>query len=97
MGLVVNAMPLSLYSRKRPGTHCTGSWVGPRAGLHANGKPTPTGIGCPDRSARSYTDCGVPTPRCYAEHIRINYIHMQICKWTTCTVDCHMKRTVAIK
>jgi hypothetical protein len=25
--------PASLYPRERPGTHCTGGWVGPRAGL----------------------------------------------------------------
>jgi len=23
----------ALYPRERPGTHCTGGWVGPRAGL----------------------------------------------------------------
>ena len=25
--------PAVFYPRKRPGTHCTGGWVGPRAGL----------------------------------------------------------------
>jgi len=25
--------PAVLYPRERPGTHCTGGWVGPRAGL----------------------------------------------------------------
>jgi hypothetical protein len=25
--------PAALYSWERPGTHCTGGWVGPRAGL----------------------------------------------------------------
>jgi len=25
--------PVALYPRERPGTHCTGGWVGPRAGL----------------------------------------------------------------
>jgi hypothetical protein len=30
---VVNAIPLSLYPRERPGTHCIGGWVGHRAGL----------------------------------------------------------------
>jgi hypothetical protein len=32
-GSVVNAMPRLLYPRERPGTHCTGGRVGPRAGL----------------------------------------------------------------
>jgi len=25
--------PAAFYPRERPGTHCTGDWVGPRAGL----------------------------------------------------------------
>jgi hypothetical protein len=29
----VNATPLSLYPRERPGTHCIGSWVVSRTGL----------------------------------------------------------------
>jgi len=33
MGWVVNATPRLLYSWKRPGTHCTGGWVGLKAGL----------------------------------------------------------------
>jgi hypothetical protein len=45
--------PAALYSRgKDPGTHCTGGWVGPRAGLdtEARGK-----ILCPCRG--SNLDC----------------------------------------
>jgi hypothetical protein len=36
----------SLPPRERPGTHCTGGWVGPRAGLDRWGKisPPPTGF-----------------------------------------------------
>jgi len=30
--------PAALYPRERPGTHCTGGWVGPRAGLDRCGK-----------------------------------------------------------
>ena len=30
--------PAALYPRERPGTHCTGGWVGPRAGLDGYGK-----------------------------------------------------------
>ena len=33
--------PAALYSRKTPGTHCTGGWVGPRAGLERCGKSRP--------------------------------------------------------
>ena len=31
--------PAALYPRERPGTHCTGGWVGPRTGLERCGKP----------------------------------------------------------
>jgi len=35
----VSVSPLAaLYPRERPGTHCTGGWVGPRAGLDRCGK-----------------------------------------------------------
>jgi hypothetical protein len=30
---VVSTTPRQLYSRERPGTHCTGGWVGLRVGL----------------------------------------------------------------
>src|SRR5215475_3046711 len=32
-GWVVSTTPRPLYPRERPGTHCIGGWVGPRAGL----------------------------------------------------------------
>ena len=38
MGWVVNVKPRPLYPPERPGTHCTGSWVGPRAVLEGCGK-----------------------------------------------------------
>jgi hypothetical protein len=35
--------PAALYPRERPGTHCTGGWVGPRASLDrcGNSRPPP--------------------------------------------------------
>ena len=33
--------PAALPPGKRPGTHCVGGWVGPRAGLHGCGKSFP--------------------------------------------------------
>jgi len=33
--------PAALYPRERPGTHCTGGWVGLRAGLDRCGKSRP--------------------------------------------------------
>jgi hypothetical protein len=40
-GLVVSTTPWPLYPRERPGTHCTGGLVGPRAGLDVCEKPQP--------------------------------------------------------
>jgi len=36
--------PAALYPRERPGTHCTGGWVGPRTGLGRAENLVPTGI-----------------------------------------------------
>jgi hypothetical protein len=40
--------PAAFYPRERSGNHCTGSWVGPRAGLDGAENLAPTGIRCPD-------------------------------------------------
>jgi len=54
MRWVVNATPLPLYPREKPGTRCIGGWVGPRAGLDGCGKSRPPpGFDRPDRPARS--------------------------------------------
>ena len=47
--------PAALYPQERPGTHCTGGWVGPRAGLDGQkiSTPPPPEIRSPDRPARS--------------------------------------------
>jgi hypothetical protein len=46
--------PAALPTGKRPGTHCTGGWVGPRDGLVVCGKSCPLiGIRFPDRPVRS--------------------------------------------
>ena len=43
-----------LYPRERPGTHCTGNWVGHRAGLDGCGKSCPPpGFRSPDLPAPS--------------------------------------------
>jgi len=43
--------PAAPYPQERPGTHCTGGWVGLRAGLDWCGKSRPTGIWSLDRPA----------------------------------------------
>jgi hypothetical protein len=40
-GWVVSTTLRPLYPRKRPGTHCTGGWVGHRAGLDVCEKSRP--------------------------------------------------------
>jgi hypothetical protein len=40
-GWVVSTTPQPLYPRERPGTHCAGGWVGPRAGLDVCEKSHP--------------------------------------------------------
>jgi hypothetical protein len=57
MGVVVDAKPRPPYPRERPGSHCIGVWVGPRAKNLST-----TGTRSPDRLARSscYTDRAMP-------------------------------------
>jgi hypothetical protein len=43
-GWVVSTMPWPLYPREKPGTHCTGGWVGPRAGLDVRKISPPPGF-----------------------------------------------------
>jgi hypothetical protein len=38
---MVSTTPRPLYPRERPGTHCTGGWMGPRAGLDVCEKSRP--------------------------------------------------------
>jgi hypothetical protein len=74
------------YPRERPGTHCTGGWVGPGAGLDRCGKSRPTGIRSPDLPGRSeslywlscpgssaYLDKSIKTPDCSKEFISSLY------------------------
>ena len=35
---------VAIYPRERPGTHCTGGWVGPRAGLEGQKILSPPGF-----------------------------------------------------
>ena len=41
MEWVVSATSRTLYTWERPGTHCIGCWVDPRAGLEGRGKYRP--------------------------------------------------------
>ena len=43
--------PAALYPRERPGTHCTGGWMGPRAGPDRFGKSRPHQVSIPGPSS----------------------------------------------
>jgi hypothetical protein len=57
--------PASLLLGNRPGTHCTGGWMSPRAGLDVCGKSLPRpgfDPGTVQPVASRYTDCPIPVP-----------------------------------
>jgi len=61
-GQVVNATPWLLYRKERPGTHCVGGWVGPRAGLDGCRKSRPHQDSTPRPS--SPKQVAIPTTLC---------------------------------
>jgi hypothetical protein len=67
-GWVVSTTPRPLYPRERPGNHCTGGWMGPRAGLDLCKKSRPyryfffRSLDRPARSQSLYR-LGYPGPR----------------------------------
>ena len=65
--------PAALYLRERPGTHCTGGWVGPRVGLDRCGKSRPPPSGFDPRTVQAvasrYTNYATrPTFACKKYH-----------------------------
>jgi hypothetical protein len=58
-GVWLASRPGRFYPGERPGTHCTGGWVGPGAGLDRCGKSRATGIRSPDLPALSVV--AIPT------------------------------------
>jgi len=50
--------PAALYRQERPGTHCTGGWVGPRAGLDGQKISSPPGF---DPGPSSPWSVAIPT------------------------------------
>jgi hypothetical protein len=61
-GWVVSTTPRPLYPLERPGTHCTGGWVGPRAVLDLCEKSRPAGIRSLGRPDRSQSLCRLSYP-----------------------------------
>ena len=75
MGWVVNATPRPLDPRERPGTHCTGGWVGHRTDLDGCGKSRPR-TGFDPRAVQPYrvaisTELSRPT----LIHIKTSYFN----------------------
>jgi hypothetical protein len=54
--------PGRLYPRERPGTHCTGGWVGIEAGVERSGKSRPHRDLTFQPVASRYTDYAIPAP-----------------------------------
>jgi hypothetical protein len=52
--------PAALPLKKRPGTHCTGGWIGPKPGLDACGKSLLYRDSIPGRS-QPEVDCSLNT------------------------------------
>ena len=76
--------PAALYPRERPGTHCTGCWVGPKAGLDRCGKYRPHRDSIPDRLARSQSlyllryPAHLPTSACTRSILEVTSILLWI-------------------
>ena len=68
--------PAALYPRDRPGTHCTGGWVGPRDD-RKGGKSRPYRDSIPDRPARSSVAIPTELPGRTFEVHSINFICVQ--------------------
>ena len=92
--------PAALYPREKPGTLCTGCWVGPRAGLNNWGKSRPTGILSPDRPAHSQSlyRMNYPAHRHVADLLITAFLYFQnktlaikpakLKIWSSCFVFC---------
>jgi hypothetical protein len=65
--------PATFYPWERPGTHCTGGWVGPRASLDRWRKslPPPTGTQSLDHPAHSQLLYQMSYPTCILVHSQI--------------------------
>jgi len=65
--------PATLYLTERPGTHCTGGWVGPHGQSGRAENLAPTGIRSPDRPARSQSlyRLSYPSPRCFQCRVQL--------------------------
>jgi len=73
--------PAATYPQERPGTHCTGGWVGFRAGLDRYGKSRPTGIRSPDRPVRRQSLYWLSYPSFSLKHFKYFYNFSFLAVW----------------
>ena len=97
-GWVVSTTPRPLYPRERPGTHCTGGWVGPRAGLDGGGKSRPHRDSIPGPSSPQ----GVAIPTELSRPLRIeqwakNKTAVSIKTWKLYLKNCTYIESVIMK
>jgi hypothetical protein len=71
-------LPGRTLPRERPSTHCTGGWVGPRAGLDWCGKSRPHRDSIPDRPAHSHSLYRLR----YPAHIYVPLYNQEDGMWT---------------
>jgi hypothetical protein len=76
--------PGRLHPREKPGTHCTGGWMGSGAGLDRCGKSRPTGIRSPDLPARSESLYRLSYPGSWWNGY---WEYFPRAKWPGCKVD----------
>jgi len=64
----------ALYHREKPGTHFTGSWVGPRASVDGCIKSRPHRDSIPDRPPRSSVAILTELPGPHYYHITVSFL-----------------------
>ena len=82
--------PAALPPGKRPGTHCIGGWVGPRAGLGGCGKSRPP-PGFDPRTVQPvssrYTDNAIPAHKITSKLEGINHCTFGAIKQTVVIIQ----------
>jgi hypothetical protein len=90
-GWVVNLTPRPLYPPESPGTHCTGGWVGLRAGVDVCEKSRPHRYSIPGPSSQSLYRLSYPTHGFFEESS--NYGDFLV-PASTYVCFCHMPRAL---
>jgi hypothetical protein len=84
MGWVVSVTPRPLNPQERPGTHCTGGWVGPRAGLDRRGTSRPNRDSIPGPSSPYRVAIPTEPSRSIIVTILKQLIRRNLCLQDTC-------------